>query len=352
MTDNRDRNSWIIRDYRFGDEKQINALFNAVFQTERPLENWFWKFDENPLKPEKYMCLAERDSKILAMYPCLPSCFRYFQTRCVVLQAVDNCVHNDLRKGLKRQGIFLKVLHGLVEQAIRKGCAFGFGFPTDEHFRYGEKKLGYLSVGQLPVLQKNLSGHKSGGMVIKRIFSGIRNNMTRKGDGRFIVREVRRFGKEFDRLWAGTASLFKIAMERDAKFLNWRYIDNPAGSYKCLAVYASGDEIPCGYIVGRVRDGDAGMGLIFDFVLNGPEQAGAALLEYLADYFLRRGVRVMECRMFEHVPMYPILVAFGFQPIPHAIKVTSFLFDKVKIDREALARKENWYLTLGDSDTD
>ena len=346
------RNSWDIRDYREGDEIGMNDLFNTVFKLQRPLGHWAWKFEKNPLAPNKYICLAEKDQKILAMYPCLPSYFNYFSDRCVVLQAVDNCVHEDVRKGLKREGVFLKTLKGLIQQAVRKGCDFGFGFPTDEHFRYGEKKLGYTHVWKLPVMQKSLPGAEDrGGSTGRRIWSGLKK-MIREEEKLFSVSEVAEFNSGFDQLWKKVVPDYKIAMERNAEFLNWRYIINPMGEYKCLAVHERGERIPRGYVVGQVKGGEVQRGQIFDFLLHGPRPAGLALLERLEDFFLAAGAKVVECRMFEHVPMYDILFASGFRPAPDAINVNAFLFNAEKISNIELGRKENWHLTLGDSDTE
>jgi hypothetical protein len=340
------RNSWHIRDYRDGDEVGMNDLFNMVFSLNRPLAHWFWKFDDNPHKPNKYICLAEKDAKIMAMYPCLPSYFKYFDERCVALQAVDNCVHHDLRKGLKREGIFLKVLKGLIEQAKRKGCAFGFGFPTDEHFRYGEKKLGYIYVGKLPTMRKSLSDSRGG------VWTRFKKRIRRNREEGFSVTDVRDFSGAFDQLWLRAKDDYPIAMERDAKFLNWRYISNPTGEYKCLAVYQEGHRVPCGYAVGLFKGGGDARGYIYDFLLKGPRRAGLVLLERLEAYFRSAGAGTVECRMFEHVPMYEILSAAGYGPAPEAVNVNAYLFDGRKVSDAELGRKRNWHLTLGDSDTE
>jgi len=347
------RNQWLIRDFGAGDETGMNDLFNSVFNLKRPMGHWVWKFNENPLAPNKYICLAEKNGEIMAMYPCLPSYFKYFEQRCVVLQAVDNCVRADVRKGLKREGIFLKVLRGLIQQAIRKGCAFGFGFPTDEHFRYGEKKLGYINVGKLPILQKTVPETENRRSFIRKtLWHGIKARLPGAREGLFTVEEVRTFSEAFDGFWEKTAPDYQIIMERNARFLNWRYIINPTGTYKCLAVYEKERHLPCGYVVGQVQDRNPRTGLIFDFLLNGPEKAGKLLLARLEDHFRSAGVRRMECRMFEHVPMYDVLLASGFEKRPEAINVNAFIFDKAKIDGNELGKKENWHLTFGDSDTE
>ena len=39
----------IIRRYKEGEEKEINDLFNQIFNEKRPIEEWYWKFRDNPL---------------------------------------------------------------------------------------------------------------------------------------------------------------------------------------------------------------------------------------------------------------------------------------------------------------
>ena len=40
--------TWTCRDYQDGDEYQIAALFNEVFQRDMALAYWRWRYLENP----------------------------------------------------------------------------------------------------------------------------------------------------------------------------------------------------------------------------------------------------------------------------------------------------------------
>ena len=54
------------------------------------------------------------------------------------------------------------------------------------------------------------------------------------------MRSIGVFDEAFDELWDNVSEKLDISVIKDAKYLNWRYVDCPGYSYKRLAAYRSG----------------------------------------------------------------------------------------------------------------
>src|SRR5690554_6031271 len=54
-----------VRFYQPGDEEQINRLFTKVFQKERSLEEWKWKFVDKPGEMNPWILVFEENNQIL-----------------------------------------------------------------------------------------------------------------------------------------------------------------------------------------------------------------------------------------------------------------------------------------------
>lgn len=89
----------IIRRLKEGDEKEINDLFNQIFNEQRSIEEWYWKFRDNPLGYLNLTSVAESGGKILGQYSNLPYFFKYRDMILKFGMVVDNFVHPELGGG-------------------------------------------------------------------------------------------------------------------------------------------------------------------------------------------------------------------------------------------------------------
>lgn len=70
----------------------------------------------------------------------------------------------------------------------------------------------------------------------------------RVSDSTRIV-EVTRFGQDVDELWERTRRDYPVIFPRDARFLNWRFVDSPQPRYRCFVAERDGRTV--GYVVLR-----------------------------------------------------------------------------------------------------
>jgi len=92
---------YVVRKYKEGDERGINDLFNEIFNENRSLEEWFWKFKKNPLAEINLIAVAESQGKIIGQYASLPTLFKYKDKVLKASVVVDNLLHPEFRGGIK-----------------------------------------------------------------------------------------------------------------------------------------------------------------------------------------------------------------------------------------------------------
>ncbi|MBV9801681.1 MAG: GNAT family N-acetyltransferase [Solirubrobacterales bacterium] len=63
------------------------------------------------------------------------------------------------------------------------------------------------------------------------------------------IAEVTRFGHNMDELWERTRRDYPVIFPRDARFLNWRFVDSPQPRYRCFVAEREGRTV--GYVVLR-----------------------------------------------------------------------------------------------------
>lgn len=132
-----------------------------------------------------------------------------------------------------------------------------------------------------------------------------------------------------------------IRQERSARFLNWRYVDNPHRKY---TVFANNS----GYVVARIADIEGKKrGLIVDCV-----GADKSLIENALAYFWDNGIRFAAAACFPNCIEYDVLKKSGFHQIPERFKPHPLaLCVKTLNDGKAALDSRKWFFMLGDYET-
>ena len=91
---------FMIREYREGDEVEINRLFNEIFCASRSLDEWRWKFIENPINV-RVIAVAESGGRIVGQYSNVIALFQYFNKVVPITLPADNFVLPRFRGGIK-----------------------------------------------------------------------------------------------------------------------------------------------------------------------------------------------------------------------------------------------------------
>ena len=142
-----------VRLYRDGDGEAVNILFNQVFQKDRVLDHWRWKYLSSPVTPSSIISVAETGGKIVGAYPYMTTRFKIAGSEALVVQAADICILPEYRRGWT-----LMRLLSLCHQQIRKSSvAIGFGFPNESANEINARLPGLDELCRISILRKRLN---------------------------------------------------------------------------------------------------------------------------------------------------------------------------------------------------
>ena len=352
---------FIIREYREGDEVEINRLFNEIFGASRPLDEWRWKFSENPTKA-MVIAVAESGGRIVGQYPNVTAFFQYLNKVVPVTLPADNFVLPRFRGGIK--GV-QKALHEF--QSLLWSRPLTCGFPTKAHFIVGKRILKYKDLGKMPVLFMSLNFRlavhnripwlppyllaviRTASNFGLRIFIGVRYFRTASA---IRTRIVDSFDARIDALWERVKRKHRIICVRDRRYLGWRY-RKPGASYR-IVIAEKGDEL-VGYAVTGVKyDSGATVGHIVDLFADDSPEALAALVKRSVLDLLSRKADYVLCWMLPDKGGFQSLREFGFEQkedVFPSVNIVFQIFDPQTVDEEVAGDARNWFLTMGDSDT-
>lgn len=188
------------------------------------------------------------------------------------------------------------------------------------------------------------------------VFTGL--NLATKGNKIFLsspkkyrIVEINDFSEEFDSFFDFISYCFGIIVERDSRYLNWKFVDKPFNAYRRFAAYDSEGEL-CGYIVFKVENNNLSpKGKILDFLVHPENQAVFDLLINQAlGTFSDSEVHFVE--ILCTLPKFQsILKRRGFV---RARKPQRFMInDWNGLFLKGLGRNiQNWFITFADADGD
>lgn len=166
--------------------------------------------------------------------------------------------------------------------------------------------------------------------------------------GATSVVELDRFGPEIDELWERTRGEYPAIFPRDAKFLNWRFVDCPEPAYRRFVAKRAGRVV--GYVVLRRAEAvELQQGIIADLYASRDDvQTLDELVRHTLGFF-GDDVAAVDCGT--SVPEFQaVLRKHGFFRT-RTFSPTCICRDDALRDRIAQLRND-WFLSKGDHDWD
>ena len=164
------------------------------------------------------------------------------------------------------------------------------------------------------------------------------------------VEPVRRFDGGVDQLWERLASRFDVAVRRDARYLNWKFMEPPHVRYSA-ALLKRGDAID-GYTIYRhLREPQGRVTQIVDLVADPADERGLKTLIRWVD----REAHVADSDKIRcyvtHAAFRRVLRRSGYFVVKSGVELM------VKVNETPLAKavagsSDGWLFTLGDGDLD
>jgi hypothetical protein len=355
------RTEVLIRHFRDGDEQRINDLFNRVFETNRPLEQWRWKFQANPAKLSApiHIVLGESESKIVSQLAAIARDLWMRGEPHQTVQIVDNLIDPAYRSG---RHLLRDMLAFYGEHVRAQGNDFTFGCPNDAHYRVGKRLLAYEDFFAAPRLFRRLNLRLSLRQHLPNSVKPVADALGRLSawGARLALlnikhsefRVVETVDERFDRFWDLAKGHFTILGVRDRAYLQWRYFQRPDARFILLS--AEDNEGMKAWVVLNVTqlpDGSR-IGYLVDFLYVDEPVMGQLLLRGLfelsrlgADYAIAvaapgsAGDRLVRAAGFRERE--------GFDPVRMSIRWYTM---QDKQSQSIVLNPVNWHLCHGDLD--
>jgi len=300
---------------------------------------------------------VDPDNGMLAgQYVVQPQRFRCFghETPCVL------SFNTLTREAYRGQKIFIKLAERTYGRAAGEGYAFVYGCPNQNSYPGFMKKLAFKDMHHFPLYARPLNLNH---MVKERKMSGVLAAIATPFQVFFPNKGADSVGIELlteknvnlmDAFWDKIKDKYPIMGVRDAKYIQYRYINVPRRVYYPYVAIENGQIVA--FAVGRIRE-VAGFetGMIADFLfVPGHEEQAKKVIKVLVKRMKDEGASLAGCIILAHTEEVKVLKKCGFYHVPDKLlpQPTPLIFrllDKSK-DEAKLSDINNWFFTTGDYD--
>lgn len=331
--------------------------YKETFDThgsKKDLKKLRWMHIENPVGISKVCKTYDKENKLVSILAFMNVVFKIENRKQNAGQALDLLTDPLHRK----KGLFENAGLAVNNILASENYALSYAF-ANKHSVYGfTKKLGWESLDPLPFIfkplrsgyfMKKLLGNRLGSILDFKIF---RNAKIILPAG-VTLRAMNQFNEDSTAVWNSFAKSIKVGIQRDAEYLNWRYVDKPKENYQIMGYYQN-DRL-LGFIVYAMKPKHGGkIGYIMELLYH-PEQVavGKTLLRVATNAMVAENTDVCLGWCFKHAPNYMAFKKNHFYTLAERIRPIELhlVFRSIKAEKSVLRKRENWYISYSDSDT-
>ena len=225
----------IYRPFRPGDEVAVNEGFNRVFDLERPMSEWGWKFP--PDEGGRLIVGAWQDDELLAHYAGQPVRLQVDGRVWPAAQIVDVFSTPAARGHFSRRGVWVRTVERFFAEFGESGrVSLLYGFPSPRPLRLGVLQLGYDSLPPQPITY---------------LSRPVRAPRLRPRRLLYRAEPARDWEPRLDQLWARCGGDYPVAVVRDAEHALRRLAGHPTVSYHRFLILPRLSESPVGFVAFR-----------------------------------------------------------------------------------------------------
>jgi GNAT superfamily N-acetyltransferase/lipocalin len=226
----------------------ICALYEQVFEMPLSLARWHWQYINNPTGKIALLLAVGEAGELAGQYALSPLILKVNNHTTLATLSLDTMVHPAYRG----QGMFTKLAQDLYGKMAQMGVDLIYGFPNEQSHHGFIKNLQWIDLYQtLPLWVRPLNFST----VVKKVFRS--DLLTALGAplaslgysvvfqtarASTTVRQVTAFDERADQLWEQAKGRAPIMVQRDQRYLNWRYPQHPDYRYT-LFISERGDEL-------------------------------------------------------------------------------------------------------------
>lgn len=290
----------IVRQTTAADAIGIRRLFHLCFGKEMSDSEWRWKYEKSHLGSSSF--LAEDDGNIIAHYGGIKMRFHSNGKTSIAYQGCDVMTHPDYRaKFFSKRGIVVKISEAFYDA---NPMDFIFGFPSERH-------------GKLMTLQLKWEPHRII-RVLKKESSEIRR---RRNLFLSQNKDWDRFSpQQYDRLWSDARNSYDLSIEKDSRYVLWRYRDNPRLKYEIVSFRGFLSRDAEAVIIYKIENDNL---FVLDFIMTRSinQRRAVALIDNLA---VKTKARSISIWMNPREPLYGVFRDYGYreeQDIPYSVRI-------------------------------
>jgi hypothetical protein len=253
----------------------------------------------------------------------------------------------------QRQGLGSRLL-----RAWEGDCGVALGARLSSSTRIRLDEMRWPKAVPLPCLVKPLSRRAlrrpTWPLAANRFVSALTLPFVRVvGRNRPIVEEVevvRRFDSGVDQLWSRVAARLDLAVARDARYLNWKFVEPPHVRYS-IALLRRGTDVH-GYLVYRhLREPHGRVTQIVDLLTDPSDERGLKTLVGWVDREARMEDSDKVRCFATHGAFRRVLRRSGYFVVKSGIDLTVKV-NAVDVPKTFYSHTDAWHFTLGDDDLD
>ena len=353
-----------VRLYEPGDEYGIADLLQSTFPSWKrlscPVDRWRWKYLDNP--SGSIIRVAASGDKVVGVGHGVLLRVKMGDSSVTGQYSEDVAVHPDYR------GLGVNTKLNILSDKVRreKNVRFVYSITGNPILVESDKRKGRI---QFPHLISNLARIRDVELYLKmnpnddtalnkygystlKFINKFTNSLNPGTEHRlsFSIHEVKIFDERFDVFWGEVKESYSLMLEKNSRYLNWRYIAPPTSTYKVLAAERDGEVL--GFVVTKldVREGCT-EGFIIELLAH-PSRLDVAegLLSEACRYFDDLSVNAVYYRTVTGHPYHDLSGRFGFidsRRTPNMPCDFSGLRDELA--RLEAASPGQVYLTYGDN---
>ncbi|CAM1339449.1 GNAT family N-acetyltransferase [Tenacibaculum aestuarii] len=348
-----------MKDYKIVNiSSETLSLFKKCFDkngSSKEEEKVKWQFLESPIN-ERYVDIAldKENNNIAAIYAVFPVTFILDSKNVTGSQSLDTMTDIDYRG----KGLFVNLAKDVYDKASQNNIQLVYGFPNGNSIHGFIRKLDWVNLDPVPFLIKPLKTK----YFTKRIsfLSWLPNINLSKVKKTPIINNIsiienKFFPNEVNNIWCEFSKSFKIAVNRDKEYLEWRYLKKPLEDYRIIHAYTREKEY-LGFVVFTIKEKHGGkIGYIMELIYDTANKSvGEVLIDYAVNEIKKSQCDCVLSWCFDHSPNYNAFKKSKFYKIPEKLKPIELHFGARSFNSdvsEIINNRENWYLSYSDSDT-
>ena len=266
----------LIREYKKNDEKGIMNLDNSLLVNKwnkRNLKNWHWKYKNKNQKKKSTIIVAEYKKKIVGHFAVIP--IYYLQNKKKFLSS--HSIGLMISKSWQSRGLVKLVSDKLFKLINKSKIELIYGFPNKLALNLHTQFFKYKLVEWINILNYKIDFKYK----IKTI------------NPKYKIKKIKKFNKNHDKFIKKNINRYKVFLDRNSGFLNWRYLKRPDKKYYSFNIYK--ENILSGYCVLKLyREKKILKGHILDFFTSNKNDVKKSLIFFCMNFFKRKKVNIID----------------------------------------------------------